>query len=145
MLSIAHGPTGAFITTLISNPYLATPIILASHYIEDRFPHWDVGQGITNAGKKKSVSFLQELFVDFPLSIVITYLLFQAGKPFNSYLWFGWFLGLLPTLSEFPRLFLGQNQLQPSPPLSQMVYISTKQVLGTSPQILLLLTFLLFR
>lgn len=109
MLSIAHGPTGAFIATKISNPLISIPLILAAHYIEDKVPHWDFGQGLTSGKKKKSHSFLQELFFDFPLSILITYFFFQYNQPFSYYVWLGWFVGLLPDFIEFPRLFLKQS------------------------------------
>ncbi len=106
MLSIAHGPTGALIASKISNPYISIPLILASHFLEDRVPHWDVGQGLTHKKKSKKAAFLQELFFDFPFSILIVYLFFQAGRPFDYRPWLGWFFGLLPDFIEFPYLFL---------------------------------------
>jgi hypothetical protein len=54
MLSIAHGSTGALIASKIPNPFISFPIILASHFLEDRIPHWDVGQGLTEGKKKKA-------------------------------------------------------------------------------------------
>lgn len=148
MLSIAHGPTGAFIAKTIPNPLVSLPLILLSHYLEDRIPHWDVGQGITNAGKSKTLSFLQELIVDLPLSILLTYLLFQAGNPFNSTIWFGWFLGLLPDFIEFPRLFLNKHFkfLELHHRFHKWFHISTpNKFWGLLPQIILILFFLLFR
>lgn len=109
MLSIAHGPTGAFIASKISNPLISFPLILASHFLEDRVPHWDVGQGLTSQKKSKKMAFFQELFFDFPLSLLIIYLFFQAGRPFDWRPWFGWFIGLLPDFIEFPYIFL-QNR-----------------------------------
>jgi len=106
MLSIAHGSTGALIASKIPNPFISFPIILASHFLEDRIPHWDVGQGLTEGKKRKLDAFLQELFFDFPLSIIIVYALFQIGRPFDWHIWFGWFVGLLPDIVEFPYLFL---------------------------------------
>lgn len=106
MLSIVHGPTGALIASKIPNPYISVPLILASHFIEDYIPHSDVGMGINSGKKKRSTAFWQELLFDFPLSIAIVYLFFQIGKPFNLYLWIGWFVGLLPDFLEFPKNFL---------------------------------------
>ena len=87
MLSIAHGPTGAFIASKIPNPFISFPLAVLIHYLQDRVPHWDVGQGLTNGSKKKSHSFIQELIFDFPLSILITYLIFQRGQGFNLGIW----------------------------------------------------------
>jgi hypothetical protein len=107
MLSIVHGPTGAFISSKIPNPFISIPLILASHYLEDHIPHWDVGQGLTKKKKSKKAAFLEELFIDFPLSIIFILVFFQIGKPFDYRIWIGWFFGLLPDFLEFPHLFLG--------------------------------------
>ncbi len=109
MLSIAHGPTGALIASKISNPFISLPLAILAHYLQDRVPHWDVGQGLTHGLKRKAQSFFQELFFDLPLSIVITYFLFQYNRDFNMNIWLGWFAGLLPDFIEFPRLFLKHN------------------------------------
>ena len=148
MLSIAHGPTGAFIAKVIPNPFISTPLILLSHYLEDHIPHWDVGQGITNAHKNKTLSFFQELLFDFPFSILLTYLLFQSGKPFDSMIWFGWFVGLLPDFIEFPRLFLNKRLgfLELHHRFHKWFHVSTPNKLwGLLPQIILILFFLLYR
>lgn len=106
MLSIAHGPTGAFLASKIPNPLISIPLIIASHFLEDRVPHWDVGTGLTNKTKSKRESFLQELLIDLPLSFLIVFLLFQMGRPFDWRPWLGWFVGLLPDFIEFPYLFM---------------------------------------
>ncbi len=106
MLSIAHGPTGAFIAAKIPNPLISIPLAIAAHYLQDRVPHWDVGQGLSKQTKSKKLAFVQELLIDFPLSILIVYLFFQHGQAFNPNIWLGWFCGLLPDFIEFPYLFL---------------------------------------
>lgn len=106
MLSIAHGPTGAFIASKIPNPLISIPLVLASHYFEDYIPHWDVGQGLSKGKKDKKIAFYQELFLDFPLSIAIVFIFFQYGRPFSPLPWLGWFVGLVPDFIEFPRNFL---------------------------------------
>ena len=106
MLSIAHGTTGAFIATKIPNPILSVPLILASHYLEDYIPHWDVGQGLSKQKKSKKAAFLQELLLDLPLSFLLVFFFFQYKHPFSPLPWLGWFVGLLPDFIEFPRNFL---------------------------------------
>lgn len=106
MLSIAHGSTGALIASKIPNPFISIPLVIAAHFAEDRVPHWDVGTGITSGRKSKKQAFLQELFFDFPLSALLVYFLFQAGRPFYWQAWLGWFVGLLPDFLEFPLVFL---------------------------------------
>lgn len=148
MLSIAHGPTGAFIATKIKNPYISIPLAILAHYIEDRVPHWDVGQGLTNGKKKKSHSFLQELFIDFPLSLVVTFLLFQIGRPFDYHIWLGWFAGLLPDFIEFPRLFLKQNHklLEWHHKFHKRFHVSIpNKFWGLLPQVLVILIIYYFK
>ena len=73
MLSTIHGPTGALIATKIKSPFISIPLIIASHFAQDYIPHWDVGQGLTKKKKSKKAAFFQELLIDFPFSIIITY------------------------------------------------------------------------
>ena len=148
MLSIAHGPTGAFITTKISNPFISIPLTLLAHYLQDRVPHWDVGQGITNGSKNKTRSFFEELFFDFPLSILVTYLIFQHGRDFDYHIWMGWFVGLLPDFIEFPRLFFKKHfpLLENHHRFHKWFHVSTPDKFwGTIPQIAVLLAILYFK
>jgi hypothetical protein len=148
MLSIAHGTTGALIASKIPNPFISIPLVLLSHYVEDRIPHWDVGQGLTSWKKSRKTAFLQELFFDFPLSIVLVYLIFQLGHPFDWHIWLGWFVGLLPDFIEFPYLFLDMRFT----PLKQLAAFHTwchhsthDKLLGLLPQLLVILVALLLK
>lgn len=148
MLSIAHGPTGALIASKIPNPVISIPLILASHYLEDRIPHWDVGQGLSSQRKRKRSAFLQELFFDFPLSIVLVYLFFQAGRPFDWRPWLGWFVGLLPDFIEFPYLFLNHRGflIKKFAAFHTWSHRSTpNKFWGLLPQVLVLLLILLLK
>lgn len=148
MLSIAHGPTGAFIATKIGNPFISLPLAILVHYLQDRFPHWDVGQGLTSGAKSKTHSFFQELLFDFPLSIVLTYFLFQYGKEFNLSIWLGWFAGLLPDFIEFPRLFLKHRSpfLEFHHRFHKWFHVSIPDKLwGLLPQIITLLAIIYFK
>lgn len=148
MLSIAHGATGALIASKIPNPFISIPLVLLSHYLEDRVPHWDVGQGLTKNRKSKKAAFLQELFFDFPLSVVFVYFVFQFGHPLDWHIWLGWFVALLPDFLEFPFLFLDMKFF----PITQLarlhawVHRSTPNKLwGMLPQILVLLLVILLK
>lgn len=148
MLSIAHGATGALIASKIPNPFISIPLIIISHYVEDRVPHWDVGQGLTRKKKSKMAAFLEELFFDFPLSILFVYFVFQVGNPLDWRVWLGWFVGLLPDFLEFPYLFLNMKFF----PIKQLavlhgwVHRSTPQKLwGILPQILVILIVLVLK
>ncbi len=148
MLSIAHGPTGAFIASKISNPLISLPLAIIVHYLQDRVPHWDVGQGLTSGNKKRSHSFLQELLIDFPLSIILTYFLFQYNQEFNLVIWLGWLAGLLPDFIEFPRLFLKHNNkfLELHHKFHKWFHVSIpNKFWGLLPQIITLLAIYYFK
>ena len=148
MLSTAHGPTGAFIASKIKSPLISIPLILITHFAQDYIPHWDVGQGLTKKKKNKKDAFLQELLIDFPLSIIVTYFFFQYGQStFNYRAWMGWFLALLPDFIEFPYLFLGWR-FRPLTDFanfhSKMHHSTPKVIKGLIPQVhTLILIYLL--
>ncbi len=148
MLSIAHAATGAFIATKIHDPYLSIPLIIASHFLEDYIPHWDVGQGLTKKIKSHKVAFLQELFTDLPASVLIVFFLFQYEQPFSIYPWLGWFVALLPDFIEFPYLFLGWRFT----PIKQLAafhkfwhHSIPNKLWGLLPQVLVLILIYIFR
>jgi len=148
MLSITHGATGALIASKIPNPVISIPLILLSHYAEDRVPHWDVGQGLSDWKKSRKSAFFHELFFDFPLSILFIYIFFQIGHPFDWRVWLGWFVALLPDFLEFPYLFLDIKFT----PLKQLAALHKRSHHSTSnkfwgllPQILVILLVILFK
>lgn len=148
MLSIAHAAAGAFIATKINNPWLSGPIIVATHFLQDYIPHWDVGQGLTKKLKSKHAAFIQELVTDFPASIIFVYFLYQASSTSINYqAWFGWFMALLPDFLEFPYLFLNLRFF----PIKQIANLHNRfhhstpnKWKGLWPQILVILLVLYF-
>ncbi len=149
MLSIAHGTTGALIATKIPNPLISIPLIIATHFLQDRVPHWDVGQGLGSHKKTKKAAFLQELFFDFPLSIILVYFFFQHGQPtLNISAWLGWFVCLLPDFIEFPANFLNTKLpfIEPITKIHELVHRSTpNKFWGLLPQFLTILAVYLLR
>lgn len=142
MLSITHATTGALITSKIPNPAISIPLTLATHYLQDYIPHWDLGQGLTNGCKDKKSAFFQELLIDLPLSIILVYFFFQHSQPFSPLPWLGWFFGLLPDFLEFPYLFLN-IKTWPLEPLanfhSRFHHSTTKKLLGLLPQLAIII------
>lgn len=106
MLSISHGLTGAFIASSLGDPVAATPLILASHYLQDWFPHWDVGTGLSSGKRKKSHAILMEL-IELSITIGLVYWGWQLGNTQIQWLiWYGVFVSLIPDFLEAPRNFL---------------------------------------
>jgi hypothetical protein len=149
MLSVAHAPTGAFIATKIPNPLISIPLIILAHYLEDRVPHWDVGTGMKKSDDCRKVAFYNELFYDFPGSILIVYFFFQYGHSGINWLaWMGWFFALLPDFLESPINFLNLN-LPPFTYLSKIHkffhHSTPNKFLGLLPQIAVILLIYLLK
>lgn len=140
MLSISHTLTGAFLAVTLQNPILFIPAVLASHYLEDWFPHWDVGTGLSSGRRKRTTAIVLE-FVELGISFVLLYWIFQAGRDGIQYLaWIGAFFGLLPDFLEAPRNFLRWEPawLKPINDLHHAFHHSTPNIArGLAPQIVL--------
>ena len=142
MLSVSHALTGAVIAVKVSNPALAIPLILLSHYLEDMVPHWDVGTGLTKGVKSPTAAFRHEL-----IDLVVTGLLLLAfyptlvtNLPYAAPIW-GAFFGLLPDFLEAPRNFWKWEPawLAPLNRFHHSFHHSIPRALdGLAPQILLL-------
>lgn len=155
MLSVSHAVTGAFIASHFPDPLLATPLIFATHYLEDLIPHWDAGTGLSSGRKSPKSAFLHELpdlalaailvLVFFPLpSFHLSSLLFYLKEP---QIW-GSLLALLPDFLEAPRNFLKKEPrwLTPINRLHQRFHHSIPRVVdGLAPQLLLLVLIWLTR
>lgn len=158
MLSISHAVTGAFIAVKVGNPYLAIPLILLSHYLEDAVPHWDVGTGLTKGVKSPSAALKHEI-VDLFLAALLVCLFYYSRFPLpvpnlaqasvrNFAPYFGALLGLLPDFLEAPRNFLKYEPawLRPLNQFHHSFHHSIPRALdGLSPQILLLVILWIFR
>ncbi len=113
MLSISHAITGAFIAVKVGNPYLAIPLILLSHYVEDAIPHWDAGTGLGNGSKSRSKA-LKHGVIDLILAGILVFIFYPstvqslftspASFIFLAPIW-GAFFGLFPDFLEAPRNF----------------------------------------
>lgn len=148
MLSVSHVATGALIATKVTNPFLSIPLILASHYLEDWIPHWDVGTGLSNGTRSRTAAFVLELF-DLAASVALVYFFWQHSEAtLQIHAWMGAFVGLVPDFIEAPRNFL---KIEPwfFKPLNQFhhgFHNSTPNMLiGLAPQILLLVVIWFLR
>lgn len=147
MLSISHALTGAFIAHKIPNVLISTPLILASHYIEDWILHWDVGTGLSNGTRRKVTAIVLEIF-DLVITLGLVYWWFQVPREGLYWTaWFGAFVGLLPDFLEAPRNFFHFNPpwLKPFNDFHHNFHHSTpNMLLGLVPQaIVLILIFFL--
>jgi len=141
MLSISHTLTGAFIATKLPHPLLYIPLILASHYLEDWIPHWDVGTGLSSGKRKRRTAIILELG-ELAFSIVLVYWFFQSTQSeLQVHAWSGAFIGLVPDFLEAPRNFLKWEPsfFKPLNNLHGLFHHSTPNVLfGLMPQVVVI-------
>lgn len=156
MLSISHAVTGAFIAVKVSNPIIAVPLILLSHYLEDAIAHWDVGTGLSKGLKSRQLAITHEVF-DLVFAAILIFIFFPTSIPSiqNSQLtimdyapiW-GGFVALIPDLLEAPRNFLKYEPswLKPINRFHNSFHHSIPRIAdGLFPQFLLLCLLWLFR
>jgi len=157
MLSISHAVTGAVIASKIDNPYLAIPLILLSHYLEDAVPHWDAGTGLGNGSKSRHAAFIHGL-IDLALAGIIVLVFYYRQYPLfpglasasvhNFAPYWGAFLGLLPDFLEAPRNFLKWEPsfMKPINRFHHSFHHSIPRMWdGLTPQFLLLIVLWLLR
>ncbi len=148
MLSISHTLTGAFIATKLPIPVVYFPLIMASHYIEDWIPHWDVGTGLSSGKRKKMTAIILE-FGELFISVGLVYFFFQHGHTeIQWHAWIGAFIGLLPDFMEAPRNFLHWEPafLKPINNLHALFHHSTPDILfGLAPQAITIAAIWLLR
>lgn len=156
MLSISHAATGAFIATKLGNPYLAIPLILLSHYLEDAVPHWDAGTGLGSGKKTRRAAFIHGV-IDLVIAGLIVLAFYPSVIHDVQYLTFsvlslapiwGAFAGLLPDFIEAPRNFwkYEPSWLKPINKFHHSFHHSIPSMLdGLAPQIILLVTLWMFR
>lgn len=152
MLSIAHTAAGALIATKLPNPLVATPLILASHYLLDMVPHWDAGTGLSSGKKTPKQALVSEL-PDLLLSGILVVVLFQTNNPLVLSIsglspYWGAFIALIPDFLEVPRNFLKKEipLLKPLNDFHHSFHNSTPNIIrGLAPQVLLLILIYILR
>lgn len=137
--------TGAFIATALPFPPLSLPLVLASHYLEDWTPHWDVGTGLSKGTRTRSTAIILGV-IDLAIALGMVYFFWQRGlAQLNVHAWLGTFVGLLPDFLEAPRNFLRWEPriTRPFNLLHKKLHHSTPHmVIGLLPQVIVVGTII---
>lgn len=132
--------TGAFIASALPHPALYIPLTLASHYLEDWIPHWDVGTGLSSGKRKRSTAIGLEL-IELAISVGLVYVFWKHSPGANSWhVPLAAFVALMPDFMEAPRNFLKWEPwfLKPFNDFHHLFHHSTlNMVVGLLPQVLL--------
>lgn len=77
MTATAHALIGTVIAAKISDPVIAAPLALASHFVADMIPHWDEALNRKNKGRNRLlIETAADVTLGFALSYTIIYFLF---------------------------------------------------------------------
>lgn len=77
MTLTAHSIVAAAIVSKVSNPVVGLPLVLVSHFVFDKLPHWDV---MTNKDKNRE-QIIQGTVVDIVLGFVSAGIFFFVIRP----------------------------------------------------------------
>ena len=114
MTLVAHSLIAASIVSKISNPVLGIPLVLVSHFVADKVPHWDV---MTQKGKSK-YRISRDTLIDIILGFISAGLFFVFKQRIDPvYFFLAIFVSQLPDLLEAPYVI---PQLKN--PVSTLVY-----------------------
>ena len=100
MTATAHALVGAAIAAKIADPAIALPVALASHFVFDKLPHWDV---MTEADRGNHKAIFIKSTIDVLVGFGIIFLLFHNSPNFLL-ICLGAFAAQLPDWLEVPAL-----------------------------------------
>ncbi|MBI4079257.1 MAG: hypothetical protein HY429_03085 [Candidatus Levybacteria bacterium] len=111
MTATAHALIGTVIAAKVQNPYLAVPLALASHFVADLIPHWDIA---TNKRKKSKGRMFNEALIDVLFGFFISYFLIFFLFPATNLLYAFWVIVVaqLPDWLFAPYYFFGIKQMK---------------------------------
>jgi hypothetical protein len=92
MLDASHALIGASIAKLVPHPYLGLPLALASHFLADLIPHWDLR---TRKVKRSKTKIILYSLTDASIGYFIAYLLFAPSVSL-------WYLAAIMFTAQLP-------------------------------------------
>ncbi len=84
MTATGHAVIGTVIAAQISNPLIAIPLALVSHFAADAYPHWDTG---TNQKKKSHAALWFHSLLDVIISYIVPFYLIMYLSPTTNLLY----------------------------------------------------------
>lgn len=114
MTLTAHSLIAASIISKVSNPLLGLPLVLASHFVADKVPHWDLMTSKNKTNRQIAVETSVDIILGFTVAALFWFL-----KPGIDpvYFFLAVFLSQLPDLLEAPHIFPRFNN-----PITELVY-----------------------
>lgn len=113
MIELPHAVVGAAIAVKVSNPALALPLALASHFVLDLIPHWNphLNREIAKYGKITKQTKVILVF-DVIASLCAGFYIASTALPDTNrfgVIIVGALFGVLPDLAEAPYFLIGSR------------------------------------
>ena len=108
MLATPHTLMGILIATKVTNPWLALPLALLSHFALDLIPHWD----FFTFREKVTLPIKKKVCLDVLIGLTVgMFFVFRAlpDRTQAANIFFSCFLANLPDGVEAPYIFLGKE------------------------------------
>ncbi|MBI3888066.1 hypothetical protein HY310_03295 [Candidatus Microgenomates bacterium] len=106
MTLTAHSLIAAAIVSKVTNPVVGLPLVLLSHFVVDKVPHWDI---MTNK-KKTTKQIVIGTFCDIAIGFICAAIFFYLTPRLNGvYFFSGVILSQFPDFFEAPHVILHWN------------------------------------
>lgn len=115
MTATTHALVGGLVASQFPNPSMGLPAVLASHFLLDCIPHWDLGTNWKN--RPKSITGIFSV-LDTVIGITLTYFLF-VGKVDPLYLIAAIIMSELPDWLLTPWFIFFVNKKMPTSALAK--------------------------
>lgn len=142
MLESPHAAVGAAIATKIPNPVISIPLVLASHFLLDRVPHWNP-HSYTETQKYGKITKRTKLFSLGDVAVALAIGFWFANRVLPN-----WqhalvilgvtFFSVLPDVAKAPYFLLGKRKglLKRYVDFERSLQVETNFVVGMSVQLL---------
>ena len=128
MTATNHVLTGILVVSVVSNPVIALPLALASHFAIDALPHYD-----NKLIGKDSLAFKIILGADMYLASMCLLLVLLLGPANAGLLLLGGILAASPDIMWLPD-FIAANRQQPQPVYGSIRRFHSKIQWSTKPK-----------
>ncbi len=114
MTLTAHSIIAAAIASKVTSPIIGLPLVLASHFLVDKIPHWDVMTSKNKSNRRIAVETSIDIILGF--SVAAAFWIVKPGVD-PAYFFTAVLFSQLPDLLEAPYIFPKFNN-----PVSKGVY-----------------------
>lgn len=150
MLESPHAAVGAAIATKIPNPIISIPLVLASHFLLDRVPHWNP-HSYTETQKYGRITKKTTIFSIADVAVALGIGFWFAGRVMPNWqhalvILVVTFFSVLPDVAKAPYFLLAKRKgiLKRYVDFERSLQVETNFVVGMSVQLIVILAAFLW-